>query len=334
MNQNYINHMAFIIDESWSMSPRKNEVISILEKQITHLAKRSKETDQETRVSFYQFNSTVSCTVFDKDVLRLPSIRNSYDPRGNTALIDATLKAISDLEKTNTLYGDHSFLCIVLTDGENNVNNGKSYELARKINGLPDNWTVAVMVPNAIASSDAKKFGFPAGNIQIWDTSKNNLSEVDTTFTNVTDNYMKFRSTGQRGTKNLFQVNTANLVSNVVLDTLDQVKSSKYRLLDVHGRNDGDQIRDFIEENGYVYNKGCAFYELTKTELIQANKQVAVQNKLSGKVYSGSEARDLLGLPNFNAKVAASNFNNYRVFVQSNSVNRKLVSGTKVLYFV
>lgn len=334
MNQNYINHMAFIIDESWSMSSRKNEVISILEKQIAHLAQRSKETDQETRVSFYQFNSTVKCTVFDKDVLRLPSIRNSYEPNGNTALIDATLQSISDLEKTNTLYGDHSFLCIVLSDGGNNVNNHKSKELSRKISSLPDNWTVAVLVPDLISASDAKKFGFPAGNVQVWDTNKRDMSEIQRTFTSVTDNYMKFRSTGQRGTKNLFQVNTSNLVTSVVTDSLDKVSSKTYKVLDVKPRQDGYQIRDFIEESGYPYNKGCAFYELTKTELIQSNKQVAVQNRLNGNVYSGSEARDLLGLPNFNAKVASSNFTNYRVFVQSNSVNRKLVSGTKVLYFV
>ncbi len=335
MQQNYINHMAFLLDESWSMSKRKKDVISVFKSNVEHLAKRSVVTDQETRISIYQFSDYAKCTVFDKDVLRLPSIENTYNPQGNTALIDATLLAISDLEKTNVIYGDHSFFLHILTDGENNISNHRYRELEKKLAVLPDHWTVVVWVPNQMAVAEAKKYGFPAGNIQIWNPDNSNgVFEVGEKINKITDKYMEARKTGQRGSRNIFQVDASNLVSSVVVNKLDQVKSNQYRLLDVFKSNDGQQIRDFIEEKGFVYNKGCAFYELTKTELIQANKQVAVQNKLSSKVYSGTEARDLLGLPDQNAKVAAGNFNNYRVFVQSNSVNRKLVNGTKVLYFV
>lgn len=335
MNQTYINHIAILVDESWSMSERKNDVIKIFESYVKHLAIRSQETDQETRVSIYQFNTTVECTVFDKDVLRLPSIKNTYNPRGGTALIDATLKAISDLEKTNTIYGDHSFFLISLTDGENNVNNGLAKFLATKVSNLPENWTVVAMVPDQFASAEAKRFGFPAGNIQVWDAkSGSGVREVGVTLNNVTDNYMKARASGVRGTRSLFQVNTANLNSDTVVNSLDQLKSNQYKLLDVTDYYDGYQIRDFVEEKRLTYHKGCSFYELTKTETVQADKKVAVQNKLSGKIYSGDEARGLLGLPDNSVRVAAGNFKNYKIFIQSNSVNRKLVAGTKLLYFV
>jgi hypothetical protein len=335
MNQNYINHIAILVDESWSMSQIKNDVIKVFENYVKHSARRSQETGQENRISVYQFNTDVTCTVFDKDVLRLPSIKNTYNPRGGTALIDATLKAISDLEKTNTLYGDHSFFLINLTDGENNHNDHKHRELNAKINSLPDNWTVAVFVPNQFGVAEAKKFGFPAGNIQVWNsTSGAGVDEMGTTLNNVTDNYMKGRASGVRGTRSLFQVNTANLTSDIVVNKLDQLKPNQYKLLDVTDKYDEYQIRDFVEDKGLTYHKGCSFYELTKTETVQANKQVAVQNKLSSKIYSGDEARQLLGLPNDSVRVAAGNFKNYKIFIQSTSFNRKLVAGTKLLYFV
>lgn len=78
--------------------------------------------DQETRVTVFQFDDVVECLVYDKDVLRLPSLRNIYGPaRANTALIDATIKAVNELKETPERYGDHAFLCYVLTDGQENA---------------------------------------------------------------------------------------------------------------------------------------------------------------------------------------------------------------------
>lgn len=34
---------------------------------------------------------------------------------------------------------------------------------------LPDHWTSAILVPNSLAKRTAQNYGFPAGNIAIWD---------------------------------------------------------------------------------------------------------------------------------------------------------------------
>lgn len=331
MKQNYINHISYTLDSSGSMAHLASDVIRIFDNQIQNLANVSKQTDQETRVSVYKFSDQTQNIIFDKDVLRLPSIKDEYKPSGNTALIDATLKTIEDLEKTNTLYGDHSFLLFIQTDGESNSDTRSSTELKNKLDKLPDHWTVAVLVPNAIAMSQCKKLGFPPGNIQIWNTDKAGIEEVGRNITKIATNYMAARSTGVRGTKTLFQLDTSKLTSQVVLDNLDQIDPKSYDLLVV--RKDGQAIQEFVESWKYVYSKGSAYYQLSKSEKIQASKQILVQNKISGKVYGGAEARKLLGLPDYEVKVEPSDFKNYNLYVQSTSSNRKLVANTNLIYF-
>lgn len=331
MKQNYINHLAFVLDASSSMASLSNDVIAVFESQVKNLAQRSQETGQETRISAYTFANTVTPLIYDKDVLRLPSIKDDYRASGMTALIDATLKAIEDLEKTPALYGDHSYLLIVISDGGNNINDNRAKELERKLKSLPENWTVAVMVPNAVCSSDAQKYGFSKGNIQIWETSQKGIVEANRTLNNVTTSYMSARSTGIRGTKSLFQIDTSKLSSEIVLENLDQIDPKTYDILIV--RKDGEIIKPFVESWGHVYSQGSAYYELSKPESIQANKQVLVQNKISGKIYGGVNARKLIGLPDYEVKVQPSDFKNYRLFCQSSSLNRKLVKGTNLIYF-
>lgn len=331
MKQSYINHIAFVLDASSSMIDIAPEVVKIFDNQIQHLALRSKETDQETRVSVYQFAEKTSCLIFDKDCLRLPSIKDLYKVYGNTALIDATLKTLEDLEDTSVLYGDHSFLVFVLTDGQDNRSVNSANRLSEKLKSLPENWTVAVLAPDVASVSECKRCGFSQGNIQVWDTtSKKGTEEAGKTIQRVTDSYMAARATGVRGTKTLFQIDTSKLKSDVVTKKLDQLKENEYEILDV--RKDGIAIQPFIESWKLPFRKGAAYYQLTKAESVQANKQVLVQNKLSGKIYTGTEARELLGLPNYEVKVTPSDFKNYNIYIQSTSTNRKLVAGTQLVY--
>lgn len=95
----------------------------------------------------------------------------------------------------------------------------------------------------------------------------------------------------------------------------------------------GELIKPFCLNKFGKFLTGRACYQLTKPEKIQDYKTIAIRDKLSGKVYEGGAARQLLGFPTIgDIKIAPGNTGNYEVFVQSNSVNRKLVAGTKVLY--
>lgn len=328
MIQNLINHIVFVLDQSTSMSKHSGNVVKVFDDQIQYLARKSKELNQETRVSVYVFADNVRNLIFDMDVMRTPSLKGHYSPNGNTALIDSTIKAIDDHKLIPQMYGDSSFLVYVLTDGEEN-RGGVPSSLNGLISNLADNWTVACLVPNSIAVHNAKKAGFSAQNISVWDSeSSNGIEEAGSVIRSSTDAYMANRSKGIRSTKTLFSLKTD--VSIKDLDKkLSEISPTNYDLFPVH--NDS-VIKDFVESwTKRPYVNGSTYYLLSKPEKIQGHKQIAIQNKLNGKVFSGSNARKMLGLPDYEVKVNPANFNDFDVFVQSTSLNRKLIRGTKCI---
>lgn len=333
MTANIINHIGLILDESASMRRHQAALIKVVDAQIAHLARRSKELDQETRVSVWGFSDTVQCHVWDKDVLRLPSIATLYRLRGNTALIDATMTAIRDLAETPERYGDHSFLLYVATDGEENASRQyRSAHLATKLLTLPDNWTIAALVPNANGVHEAKRFGFAPGNIQLWDTSSDEGAvEMGRRIEAATEHYMLSRSRGQRSTRSLFSMDDTTLNTRTVAQAnLVPLDVDRY-FLTVVPRDVA--IKDFVEHCGHRYVIGSGYYELTKPEDIQPTKRIALISKDgTERVWIGREARDLLGLPDTTIRVRPEGNASYRVLVQSTSVNRKLKAGQRFLY--
>ena len=58
-------------------------------------------------------------------------------------------------------------------------------------------------------------------------------------------------------------------------------------------------------------------------------------DKATGDLFTGGVAREMVGLPaSGDAKIKPTSLAEYDVFVQSTSVNRKLIGGTKFLYEV
>lgn len=329
---NYVNHIVFVIDKSDSMRHRASEVIKVVDDQVKHLARRSQELDQETRVTIYVFSDTVKCVVYDKDVLRLPSISQFYRTSGMTALIDATIKSQQDLALTPEIYGDHSFLTYIFTDGQENMSRHRPSELANLLNNQPDHWTVGVFVPDIHAMHEAKKWGFRPGNIMVWNVdSASGITEVGETIRRTTDAYMTSRSQGVRGTRQLFSTGAEAVNKKTVTAMgVKPLLKKQYRLFDVH---DDCQIREFVEDHGLTYILGRGYYQLTNTVSIQPQKLVAVMEDKTGKIYLGREARDLIGLPPDVEVRVKANFNpDYTIFIQSTSVNRKLLKDTKFLW--
>jgi hypothetical protein len=353
-----INHVAIVLDASSSMEGLSKAVIQVADKLIADLANLSQQMDQETRVTVYSFADDVTCIIYDKDVLRLPSIREHYKAYGNTALLKATSIAIDDLAMIPTKHGDNSFLLYIITDGEENASDYGYDRFGRwsprvatreeplyretlpgKIAALSDIWTTAVLVPNAQGVFLAKKYGFPASNIAVWDaTSSKGVEEVGRTITAATTSYMTSRASGVRGTKNLFTPAVGNLSStDITAAGLTPLDPSKYVLIPVVK---DITIKDFVEECASQYQVGRAYYQLTGSKtpkgkkhiVVQGNKAVAVMDTTTSKVYTGPEARKLVGLPDHDVNVDPSDTKGqYKLFVQSSSVNRNLYAGTKLL---
>ncbi|MEU9144359.1 vWA domain-containing protein [Streptomyces sp. NPDC048349] len=340
-NQNYINHVALVLDASSSMSHLSGKVVEVADQQIAYLARRSQELDQETRVTVYVFADKAECVIYDKDVLRMPSLKELYRPGGMTALLAATLKSQRELAQTAQLYGDHSFLTFVLTDGQENASHRcpdapskDPRELVRAVGTMmetqADNWTLAVLVPDQMGKREAMQCGFPKDNIAIWDaTSTQGLEEAGQVILKATENFMVGRSKGIRGSRAVFSTGGETVNKDTIAAAgLAPVDPSHYHLIPVAREA---AIREWVVESGHTYRTGCAFYQLSKSEKIQAQKQIAVLEKKTDQVYTGPQARALLGLPNSEVRVKPDHNDDFTIFVQSTSVNRKLVPRTRLL---
>ncbi len=326
VQQQYTNHIGFMIDGSSSMSPHEESVIAVVDAQIERLKQTSVAMNQETRISIYIFRDTVECKVFDMDVMRFKSLRGYYKTSGMTALIDAFLTGIKDHGYLPQMYGDHGFLMFAVTDGQNNINDSRYVVLRNSIATLPENWTVACLVPDAVSKQSAKRFGFPDGAIALWNA--NDFTEAGSAFETAMDSYMMMRSTGVRSTKGLFTLNTTGIRKSA----LKPLDASLYDLLPVRSTNRYTQIREFVEKwTKEPYRLGSAYYEPTKPVEIQHHKNVLLQDRKTGRVYEGAHLRELLGLPAATVKVNPGDHKDYRVFVQSTSVNRKPIVDTFIL---
>ncbi|GAA2390351.1 vWA domain-containing protein [Streptomyces glaucosporus] len=340
-NQNYINHVALVLDASSSMSHLSRKVVEVADQQIAYLARRSRELDQETRVTVYVFADTVECAIYDKDVLRMPSLKQLYRTGGMTALLAAALKSQRELAQTAQLYGDHSFLTFILTDGQENASHrcpdaptrdprGLVKAVAEMIGTQEDNWTLAVLVPDQMGKREAMQCGFPKENIAIWDaTSTQGLEEAGQVIQQATERFMVGRTQGIRGSRAVFSTGADAVNKDTIKAAgLTPVNPSEYQLIPVPREV---AIRDWVVECGHAYRTGCAFYQLSKSEKIQAQKQIAVLEKKTDRVYTGPEARALLGLPDVEVRVKPDHNDDFTIFVQSTSVNRKLVPNTRLL---
>ncbi len=121
--------------------------------------------------------------------------------------------------------------------------------------------------------------------------------------------------------------------SGTILQGLTPVDPTRFQAMIV----DADvRIQDFVNASNLKYKKGMGFYELTKSETIQDYKEIVLQDRNTGDMFTGREARNIVGLPQSGetsfTPVRKSWANQYRVFVQSTSFTRKLIGGTMFMY--
>jgi hypothetical protein len=225
-----------------------------------------------------------------------------------------------------------SFLVMVITDGqENHSQRWSAQRLSEKIRELQasDRWTFVFRVPRGYTAVLAR-FGIPEGNILEWDQTARGVEVASKTTQSAVSSYFTNRTQGVRSTSKFF-ADLSRVSATTVKHALHDISGQVSRYF-VDPSVHGVAIREFVERHA-PFQVGRAFYQLTKTEKVQDHKTICLCDRKTGAIYSGTAARDLLGLPHYGIiTLTPHNLGNYDVFVQSTSVNRKLVGGTTVLY--
>lgn len=330
-----INRVAFLLDASVSMS----HIVGAVKAQFAQLIsgiRASTPKDQNVEISLFTFSMPgflrTLCLNQNIDSVDEHNITQIYSATGgSTALVQSTLETINVLKGAFTDWPrDITNLLYVITDGQDNSSSRQSINNIHQVLGtLGDRWSVAVLVPTFHDRLAAIQYGFPAGNIEVWDASS--AQGVETATRSVAQSYSNYSAARTQGitcSSNLFHVDASNLTNKDVKDNLSEFNG---RIFPV--RVDS-RIDEFVSKaTGKPYVKGSAYYELSKYEKkVQGYKKIAIRSKTTDKTYGGAEARKMLGLGHGDVAVSSDIVNgNWRVFVQSTSDNRKLIAGTSVL---
>jgi hypothetical protein len=122
-------------------------------------------------------------------------------------------------------------------------------------------------------------------------------------------------------------------------DDLRPVPAGRFQVFEVCR----DQpIQQFVENQGIRFAAGRGFYQLDRKSVdVQAYKEIVLQDKDTGEIFTGNQVRAMLDLRDqtdvsdkTKERLRPTRFANWNVFIQSTSYNRKLIAGTKFMYEV
>ena len=123
---------------------------------------------------------------------------------------------------------------------------------------------------------------------------------------------------------------TRTFTGNEEPESLAEVSTERFRILRVPKRC---TIKQFVLSNNLEFKTGRGFYEFTKPEIISHKKEVVLVDKKTGQMFSGGDARRMIGAGS-GIRIPPTSFEKWRVFVQSTSYGRNLMGGTSFLYEV
>lgn len=326
-------NLYLVLDASGSMAGLRKNVVDAVNKIILDTRISARESKEEVKVNILTFDYcyNIKHVVESEDINDVKLVDSAYRPNGATALLDATAQAINHGLDNEIPRNEETYVLMVFTDGYEN--DSKAYtgpRLQALINRAQrnGNWTITFQGPRG-SKQELVRLGVSNDNVREWEQTEKGTRELATSGSLGMTNYFVSKSRGFKAVDDFYvQTDLSNLRPSQVKRQLTNV-SDKFGIFSVARES---RIDDFVEQKTKrVYNKGDAFYQLTKTELVQSYKEILVFDKTSTAIYTGEEARDLIGLPvGANAKVVPGNHANYEIFVQSTSFNRKLKPGTKV----
>lgn len=331
-------YFAWVNDHSGSMSKLADAALKDFNSNIGAVVRATSEKQLDAIVSVIRLGIGDGGRGVDRHIVNSnPHVLKPMDAwptPGGTPLYDAIGNTIELLESLPDAKEEHvSMLVTITTDGDER--HSQVYDqrtIKRELIRLQHTgrWTFVFRVPMSCVHNVAD-LGVPMDNIQPWETTEAGMAQSTAATQVAIDNYVTTRAAGKKATGGFFSG-----TEKVNLAQLEEVTKdySLYVSGDLISDTDGMMISDFILARRMKYLKGAAFYQLVKTEArVQPDKCIVIRERTTGKIYAGDKARDMVGIPrNQNVRLHPGQHGNYDVFIQSSSWNRKVPTGSGVLY--
>jgi len=159
--------IVIVIDKSGSMSSSRDDVIGGFN---TYIADLKKDEDTDVKLTLVMFDTYVHKLHSGKaikDVSELCS--KTYCPGGSTALNDAVMEAVADVEtrlKKSKAKDDPQVIVVVFTDGEENASNKfkKDAVSDKRKEKEAEGWAFIFMGADMDAWAAGSSYGMSAGN--------------------------------------------------------------------------------------------------------------------------------------------------------------------------
>lgn len=327
------NYIGFVNDHSGSMSSLREAAVKDFNTTIKAIKDSATREVLDTVVSVSEigYECGLSVTVSNPHVLKE---KTKWQASGGTPLWTGTKDLIEMLVKMpDANKEDVSFLIMLTTDGE--ATDSHVHTVLKKLMQpllATGRWTFVARVPknmNRRSRNDLLELGIHQENIQEWSTTAAGMAASTAQTTQSVSDYFALRASGAKASTAFYA--DASKVNVAALEDI----TKKISLYVVPAEDSGIEIRPFILRHRMDYLKGAAFYQLTKTESrVSHTKMILVRDRATGKFFGGKEARTMIGLPtDRNARLHPGDHKNFDLFIQSESVNRKLVGGTGVAYW-
>ncbi len=336
MKKQLVNHFVICLDKSGSMQPIQHQAVDAVNDNVAAIKAGAYANGQRSTITLVTFGGHVARRLFCEPVDAVSKFEyRDYTPLGGTPLLDAVGRTITDLCARNDAEDDNvSFVFIVITDGEENSSCLTPKELQRRMAEVQktDRWSFAFLLPPGSSKRFCSNYGIPEGNVKEWEATAKGVEGATRSVNTGISSYYATRSAGNTSTQGFFTTGITKATAGKIKKSLSDIRS----LVKIAPVSRTATIRDFIENSLRVrYTSGHAFYQLVKSEKVQHHKKIMLRERGNDAVYAGDDARHLLGLPDgLDVNVRPGSHANWDIFVQSTSVNRKLLPGTQVAYLL
>lgn len=193
-NKKTTTHIAVVLDRSGSMNSCAEATVSGFDEFIQ---KQQKEEGDAT-VTVAQFDDEYDIVFAGKNVKDMVSIRDLYQPRGMTALLDAIGKTIHDEVAVISRMADKPdrVLCLIITDGHENCSKDYTADTIAKMVREQEagNWEFVFLGANMDAIATAKSFGIKGASAANYNTANTRQA-----FNKMSDKAAMYRSASGQG---------------------------------------------------------------------------------------------------------------------------------------